>query len=114
MNIKRNLSETLKVYRSLEQKSLVDFAEELSIGKTTLQDIESCKANPTLDTVQQIADRLHVNPLSLLSDCYDASDLYMAQMLMGSLDRFERLSIEDQKKGVILFDELVRILSRGQ
>lgn len=51
MNIKRNLSETLKVYRSLEQKSLVDFAEELSIGKTTLQDIESCKANPTLDTV---------------------------------------------------------------
>ena len=114
MNIKRNLSETLKVYRSLEQKSLVDFAEELSIGKTTLQDIESCKANPTLDTVQQIVDRLHVNPLSLLSDCYDASDLYMAQMLLGSLDRFERLSIEDQKKGVILFDELVRILSRGQ
>ena len=99
MNIKRNLSETLKVYRSLEQKSLVDFAEELSIGKTTLQ---------------EIADRLHVNPLSLLSDCYDASDLYMAQMLLGSLDRFERLSIEDQKKGVILFDELVRILSRGQ
>ena len=114
MNIKRNLSETLKVYRSLEQKTLVDFSEELSIGKTTLQDIESYKANPTLDTVQQIADRLHVNPLSLLSYCYDASDLYMAQTLLGSLDRFERLSIEDQKKGVILFDKLVQILSRGQ
>lgn len=66
MNIKRNLSETLKVYRSLEQKSLVDFAEELSIGKTTLQDIESCKANPTLDTVQQIADRR----MSIRSPCF--------------------------------------------
>ena len=90
MNIKRNLSETLKVYRSLEQKSLVDFAEELSIGKTTLQDIESCKANPTLDTVQQIADRLHVNPLSLLSDCYDASDLYGADAsgFFGSVRAF--------------------------
>lgn len=48
VNIKQNLSKSLKSYRSLERKSLVDFAEKLSIGKTTLQDIESCKANPTL------------------------------------------------------------------
>ena len=112
VNIKQNLSKSLKSYRSLERKSLVDFAEKLSIGKTTLQDIESCKANPTLDTVQQIADRLNVSPLSLLSDCYDPSDLHMAQLLLHTLDRFDQLSIEDQEKGVILFDALIRILSR--
>lgn len=114
MNIKQNLSKSLKSYRSLERKSLVDFAEKLSIGKTTLQDIKSCKANPTLDTVQQIADRLNVSPLSLLSDCYDPSDLYMAQLLLHTLDRFDQLSIEDQEKGVILFDALIRILSRSK
>lgn len=66
MNIKRNLSETLKAYRSLEQKSLVDFAEELSIGKTTLQDIESCKANPRWAP----SNRLPTGCMSIRSPCF--------------------------------------------
>lgn len=114
VNIKQNLSKSLKSYRSLERKSLVDFAEKLSIGKTTLQDIRILQSQPNAGYRPANCRQANVSPLSLLSDCYDPSDLHMAQLLLHTLDRFDQLSIEDQEKGVILFDALIRILSRSK
>ena len=112
MKINETLACKLSIMRKLYGKSLVEFVEEIDVSKTTLQNIEAGKANLTLNMVETIANRLGISPMALISDEYDARHLYTAKLFLEFLKSFRNLSMEDQTEAIILFDRLVRILSR--
>ncbi len=111
MNMNEILQLKMKILRKLSGASMTEFAEELEISRTSLQNIEIGKANPTLETIQQIAKKLEIPPMSLISDDYDVNQLYTAKSFLSSLHSFLQLSPEDQQEAMKLFERLVKILS---
>ena len=85
MKMNETLACKLSIMRKLYGKSLVEFAEEIDVSKTTLQNIEAGKANLTLNMVETIANRLGISPMALISDEYDARQLYTAKLLRMSI-----------------------------
>ena len=67
MSIRENLSIRLQEIREERGLSITDFSEELEISRTLLQAILSGKANPRADTIEHIAEKLQISPISLLA-----------------------------------------------
>ena len=73
----------------LQKRTQLEFAQELGISKSTLQDIEHGKS-PTLDTVQCISQHLGI-PLSvLLSNAVPPTQLEVITQLIQGFDWFAR------------------------
>ena len=85
-NLSRNLSLIYTLRRETEKINLTEFANELGIGHTTLQNILRQKCNLTLDTVDLIAQRLDFPALQLLAqllaDQYPETDLTRGALLL--------------------------------
>ena len=105
------LSNIMKEIRKKEGASLEDFADKLWISKTLLHSIERGKANPTLETIEQMAKALEVPPLFLLSDDYDGNEFRTAQVLLELVGKLSNLSEENQRDVINAFDLLVKTLS---
>lgn len=67
MSIRENLSIRLQEIREKRGLSITDFSEELEISRSLLQAILSGKANPRADTIEHIAEKLQISPISLLA-----------------------------------------------
>lgn len=78
----KTLCNMIKGLREKEGASLEAFSEKLGISKTSLQNIERGGANPTLETVEQVADALGVSPLVLLAGDYDTEEFRIAWLLL--------------------------------
>ena len=89
MEMQDMLADRLKQKRALSHASLEEYSKELGISKSALQKYEAGTGNPTLATVQTIADHLHESP---------------AQWSMG-------LSEGSRRELAVLFRELSRFLS---
>ena len=111
MELKQNLSNNLKVLRATRKASLAEFAEEIGIGKTTLQDIENCRSSSTLDTVDHIAANLKIPSVVLLSSSNNPETFQNSILLLKSIEKFCTLSNERQIEMVRLFDRMVQLLT---
>ena len=67
MSLCRNLATNLKTIRSFQNKTIAGFSEALGIGRSTLQELEAEKGNPTLATVSLMEANLDLPPGALLS-----------------------------------------------
>ncbi len=94
MNLRENFAVNMKTIFERSNHSLTEFAEELSISRSSLQDILKGKSNPTLATVELIAEKLGVDPLSLLS--FSEEEIQAAFSLTQFLDWFFDLSEENR------------------
>lgn len=68
MDMKTNLAHRLREIRQQKGLSITEFSEELEIARSSLQSLLSGDGNPRTDTIEHIANRLGVDPISLLSD----------------------------------------------
>ena len=68
MEMQDMLADRLKQKRALSHASLEEYSKELGISKSALQKYEAGTGNPTLATVQTIADHLHP-PVSAQLPC---------------------------------------------
>ena len=62
-----NLARQLNEIRKARGLSITEFAEELNISRSTLQSILLCNGNPRTDTIEHIAEKLQIDPVSLLA-----------------------------------------------
>lgn len=65
MSLKSNLSDQLNWYRA--GQTIVEFSSSLGIGKTSLKRFVSGKGNPSLGTIEHMAEHLDVEPVTLVS-----------------------------------------------
>ncbi len=109
MALQKNLAGSLASIRAEQKKSLSEFAEELSISRSSLQDILKGKGNPTLSTVELMAEQLEMDPLLLLS-CPE-SEMRAAVYLSYLLDWFQQLSSEKQQEFAAAASTILAILT---
>lgn len=67
MGLRQNLASALNAIKIAQGLSLTEFAEELEISRSHLQVYLKGEGNPTMNTIEHIAERLHVNPITLIS-----------------------------------------------
>jgi transcriptional regulator with XRE-family HTH domain len=65
-DLQRTVGENLRVYRNERGLSQEAFAEKLGFHRTYIGGLERGERNLTLKALERIADRLDVEPLSLL------------------------------------------------
>ena len=68
MNIQKNIAATLKSAMQEKNMTLVEFAEEIGIAKSTLQGYLKENANPRADTIELLSERLNISPTRLIAD----------------------------------------------
>lgn len=73
LHTKKNIAATLKRARIQSGKSLAAFADDLALPKTTLKNymkmgVDEHKANPTIESLELIAERLDMTVVQLISD----------------------------------------------
>ena len=91
MSLENCLAKNLKALRLVRRMSQVEFAQEIGISKSTLQEIESGKS-PNLDTLTCIAARLNI-PLSvLISGTAPSDQMGLLVELIRTFDWFAQLS----------------------
>ena len=112
MDIKGNFAANLRTIRLTKGLSLLEFADEIGISKSTLCKIEKGDVNPTLSLIDQVSDNLSIPAAELLLEpSYTPSELVVIKRLLSSIDLFTQLSEEKQKKVAALFIEIVKELS---
>lgn len=67
MNIQKNIAATLKAAMAERNLTLVEFAEEIGIARTSLQGYLREESNPRADTIELLSQRLNISPSALIS-----------------------------------------------
>lgn len=97
-----NILSEVKLKRSL---SLTDFAKELGISRSSLQEYIHGRGDPRLSTVESLAQRLEINPAALISGEEPANSLpSAAEILADHMQQFHAVSTE--------IDGLLQVLIR--
>ncbi len=109
MTLRENLADSMAAIRRAQKKSLSEFAEELAISRSSLQDILKGKGNPTLSTVELVADQLELDPLLLLS-CSEGK-AHVAARLSYLFDWFHQLPDDKQQEFVAAFNTILSMLT---
>ena len=109
MGAAEHLSANLIALRAGRQTSLVAFAEELGISKSTLQEIEK-GSGTTLGTLEQIARSLNVSPALLLSET--PSQTAPLFSLLHRMEWFSRWPEEDQLRFLGLLEALIALYAQ--
>ena len=110
MEMQDMLADRLKQKRALSHASLEEYSKELWISKSALQKYEAGTGNPTLATVQTIADHLHESPAQLLG-MYSEEEMEAAGLMFRTLEWSMGLSEGSRRELAVLFRELSRFLS---
>lgn len=113
METKKILAEKIRQLRTLKNKSQLECADEIGLSKTVLCDIEKERANPTLDTLERLAESFNVPVSFLLEQTEDTSTMITAKLLLSSLEVVKTLKPEHQTLVVRLFEQLVLMLKPG-
>lgn len=109
MEIRKNISAIMK--RKLKgYRNQAEFARDLGIGHTTLQNLLAGKENPNADTIELLAWGLKMTPAQLVSG--EAVPTYRAFDLIGSM--METLYPPLQIVGVFLLEELNRLFQLSE
>lgn len=114
MDLKHNFSNNIKNLRIAKNFTLEEFADEIGVGKTTLQDIENGKSNSTLDTILKIADRLGMNPLLLLTNFQTSEEYILTMIIVQSIDRFCDLSETQQIEVVGHIRSIINLIMKDR
>ena len=107
-----NLSQNIKMLRKEMGKNLEEFASDSGVGRGTVQDIESGRANVTLDTVDIMAEHLGVSARFLLDG--PGGTHRLAHELLGTIRLFCMLPLEKRERAVYHFQELITLISGGE
>lgn len=111
MSMNQNLATNLRRIRKMNHATLEEYAFNLGIGKTTLQEIEKGKTNTTLNTVDLIAQNLEIDSLSLLSNEDYSFKFQLAKSLLDVLETYCNLPESERRVAGDLFCRLLDCLA---
>lgn len=109
MGLQESFPINLQILRKSQKKSLVEFSQDLCISRSMLQEYLNGEGNPTLRTVDVIADKLGISPTVLVSDVFIPTQLEVIMFLLETLDKFTRLTDKQKLYFAEKFLELIEI-----
>lgn len=111
-NLNQVFSSSVRRYRKARHLSAEVCAKKLGIGKTTLLNIEKEKANPTLETVQNIARCMQADPITLLDESHAPYSVMntISLLLMNCMDDGRTFSLDSLQRALDHVQLAVQIL----
>lgn len=109
MSIKENIAALLRWYKEVNNLSMNEFAEELGIAVSSLQSYLNGTSNPRAETLELLADKLHVSLTEMVSGA--APEWKRAETVVRAASELSRLTPEKRQEGIRLFLELVKLFS---
>ena len=110
MSIQENMADMLRAKRKLSGQSINEWADELGIAPSTLQDYLNGVGNPTLGMVKHLADKLGIDPLALLAGDIDPDQRQTALLLLDTIRAVSVLPQEKRLRFAEQFMELILLL----
>lgn len=114
MTLQENLSNMIRTIKKRRNLTITAFSKELGISRSAMQDLLNGDGNPTIATVERIADHLDMKPSSLFLCSNSDEDLDNAYFLLQTIDAFHHLACEEKAKSAELFQDLIVLLNDGQ
>lgn len=113
MGMMENMARTMRIYMEQKNKSAAAFSEELEIARSTLLQYIEGKGNPSLHTVEHIARKLEIDPLTLVSGKQSQKDISAAAYVLQASMLATELSPEDRRSLFDSFEKVVSLLEKA-
>ena len=98
MGIRNNLAAALRFVMIIKHLTLAEFAEKLEISRSALQEYLKMRGNPSIATVEHLAQKMGIGPSVLLTD--KSMDEFFALLL----DTFPEVSETDEARRLRLIE----------
>ena len=112
MDIKRNLSNSLRALCEARSLTLQEFAEEINIPRTTLQSIFA-EGNTTLETLMRISEGTGLPPEMLLQDDIAPRKISAARWLLQGIECYDALTEFQQQRLADYIDGIMEVVGNG-
>ena len=109
MDIKRNLSNSLRALCEARNLTLQEFAEEINIPRTTLQAIFA-EGNTTLETLMRISEGTGLPPEMLLQDDATPRKISVARWLLHGIECYDALTDYQQQRLADYIDGIMEVV----
>lgn len=110
MNLCGIIGRNLKELRTKSNQSQEDLAKKIGISASNLREIEYGTGNPTIATLERIAEGLHVPTGALVSIDMNEDELYIRESIFSHLNFIQNMPCERQTLIIRMFEQLVLLL----
>lgn len=108
MGMIENMAHTMRLYMEQRNKSTAAFSDELEIARSTLRQYIEGTGNPSLSTVEHIAQKLDVDPIVLICGDREPQETSTAVRVLQASIAIAELSAEDRQ---CLFESFKKVVS---
>lgn len=109
MGIQQNMADMIRMIMKLQKKSLDEFADELQIARSTLQDYLKAQGNPTATMIEHLAQKLGIDPAVLITGLFGLSQGETVLFLLGLIQKVAELPQERRLRFAELFLEMIHL-----
>lgn len=109
MGLQENMADILRAKKKLSGQSIEEWAEELGIAPSTLQDYMKGAGNPTVKMVEHLAQRLDVDPVALLVGNLEPEQYQIVLLLLETIRAVSELEQSKRLRFAELVLELVKL-----
>lgn len=110
MNLNEIIGKNLKELRIRKNLSQEELAKEIGISASNLREIEYGNGNPTILTIERIAEGLNITTSVLVSSDMDERDVLIRESIFSNLSFIRKLPQERQTLIIRIFEQLVLLL----
>lgn len=109
MSLQENIAAAMRTIMEQKQKSLTEFAAELDISRNALYDYLRAKGNPSIATLEHIAEKLDVTPAFLMLGTLEDDKREVTLVLLNTIQKLSELPQEKRLRLAELFLEMVTL-----
>lgn len=106
--MQENLAAVLRAFMKAEGYTLSEFADKLEISRSTLQEYLKAQGNPCIAMVEQLAQKMGIDPAVLLTSRGQSE---ISGMLLERIPQVSAMDVDEKRHLIELVSEMVLILS---
>lgn len=111
MQIQRNMAAVIRAIKETSGKSITEFSSELEISRSALQDYLSGKGNPSMSTIDHLAEKLGVDASFLISGVFSQDQVMVLLKLLDLTQFLSGLSPVQRVRFSELLVEMLALLN---
>lgn len=111
MSLQENMAASIRAIMKSQNKSLAEFSNELGISRNALYDYLKGKGNPSIATLEHMAQNLGINPACLVLGVFDTDQRQVTLLLLEMIQGMADLPGEKRLRFAELFLEMMKIWS---
>jgi len=109
MSLQENMAAFIRAAMRSQHKSLTEFSDELGISRNALYNYLHGKGNPSVATLEHMAQNLGVDPASLVLGLFDLDRREITLLLLDTIQGVAELTEEKRLRFAELFLEMVKL-----